>query len=105
MGLVNRPGHFDIPLDDELRLLDAVAMAGGRRLEIADKVSVTRRAGQTGQPITITASMREAQHNGQANIRLAAGDVVQIEETTVTFTLETLRNFVRLGVTTGLPGL
>ena len=105
MGLVNRPGVFEIPPDDELRLLDGVAMAGGRRLEIADKVRVTRRAAQFGSPITIMASIREAQNSGAANIRLAAGDVVQVEETTMTFTLETLRSFIRLGVTTGLPGL
>lgn len=105
MGLVNRPGDFEIPPDDELRLLDALAMAGGRRLEVADRVSVTRRASQNGAPIIISASVREAQQNGAANLRLAAGDVVQVEETTMTFTLETLRNFVRLGVTTGLPGL
>ncbi len=105
MGLVNRPGDFEIPPDDELRLLDALAMAGGRRLEIADRVTVTRRATQSRAPIIIEASVREAQQDGNANLRLAAGDVVQVEETTTTFTLETLRNFVRLGVTTGLTGL
>ena len=105
MGLVNRPGNFEIPPDDELRLLDAIAMAGGRRLEIADRVSVTRRASQTGAPIIITASVREAQRNGAANIRLAGGDVVQVEETSTTFMLETLRSFVRLGVNTSAVGL
>jgi polysaccharide export outer membrane protein len=105
MGLVNRPGVFEIPPDDELRLLDGVAMAGGRRMEIADKVRVTRRAIPGDNPIIINASIREAQRNGDANIRLAAGDVVQVEETTLTFTIETLRSFIRLGVTTGLPGL
>ena len=105
MGLVNRPGVFEIPPDDELRLLDGVAMAGGRRLEVADKVQVTRRASPYGSPIVITASIREAQQNGAANIRLAAGDVIQVEETVVTFTLETLRSFIRLGINTGVPGL
>jgi polysaccharide export outer membrane protein len=105
MGLVNRPGVFEIPPDDELRLLDGVAMAGGRRLELADKVRVTRRAIPGDNPIVINVSIREAQRNGDANLRLAAGDVVQVEETTLTFTLETLRSFIRLGITTGLPGL
>jgi protein involved in polysaccharide export with SLBB domain len=105
MGLVNKPGNFEIPVDDELRLLDAVALAGGRRFEIADKVRVTRRSAQLEDPITIQASIREAQRNGAANVRLAAGDVVQVEETPATFTLDLFRNFVRLGITTGLTGL
>ena len=105
IGLVKRPDQFDIPMDQELRLLGALALAGGRTLQIADRVRIIRQVPETDQLITIGASVREAKSNEKANLRLAPGDVVSVEETAVTFTVETLRSFVRFGFSSAIPGV
>lgn len=93
-----------MPIDRDMRLLDGISMAKGRRIEIADKVHVVRTDPNTKQSVTIVASYREAKRNNDANIRLAAGDVISVEETPVTFTVDMLQSFIRFGFTAGLPG-
>jgi len=105
MGLVRKPDQFEMPPEYELRLLDAIALANGRTLELADKVRVIRTLPNSAEPIVIEASVREAKLNTSANIRLAPGDVVSVEETPVTFVVGTIREFIRFGFTAGIPGL
>jgi polysaccharide export outer membrane protein len=105
IGLVNRPGQYEGLNDQDIRLLDAIAIAGGRRLELADKVRVFRTIDSSDQPIIIQASVREAKGGGPANILLMAGDVVSVEETPLTFTIETLRGLVGFGFNSPVPGL
>ena len=102
IGLVNNADQFEMPDDADLRLLDAVAMAGGLKLEIADKVQVIRQVGE--DRVTIDASIKKCKKDGAANIRLAAGDVVSVEETAVTFVVGTIRDFVRFGFSSAIPG-
>lgn len=104
IGLVNRPDQFDIPPGQDVRLLDALALAGGRTLQVADKVRVIRNLPDRSEPAVITASVRGAKSNGGENIRLAPGDVVSVEETPLTFTLEMLRSFMRFGFSSAMPG-
>ncbi len=104
MGLVRMANQYEIPPDEDLRLLGALALAGGRRLEVADRVRIVRQVPGRLEPIEIQASVREAQRNGAANIRIADGDVVQVAETPMTFTLETLRALFRFGVSSNVPG-
>ena len=104
IGLVKKPDVYDLQPGEEYRLLDAIALAGGRRLQLADKVRIIRRTQDSNQLITIAASVRSAKQNSRDNIRLTAGDVVSVEETPTTFTLETLRSFIRFGFTSGIPG-
>jgi polysaccharide export outer membrane protein len=105
IGLVRKPDQFEIPVGREVRLLDAIAMAGGRTLQIADRVHVIRNLEDIENPIVIEASMREAKRGGAANLLLAAGDVVSVEETPVTFTVGTIQSFVRFGFTAAVPGI
>ena len=105
MGLVRKPDQFEMPQDHELRLLDAISLANGRTLELADKVRVIRTIPTMPEPIVIDASIGEAKKNAAANIRLAPGDVVSVEETPVTFVVGTIREFIRFGFTAGIPGL
>ena len=105
IGLVQKPDEYDMAFDEEVRLLDALAKAGGRTMQIADKVRIIRQVPGSNQLVTIGASVREAKRSGNANIRLAPGDVLSIEETPLTFTVETIRNFVRFGFSTAVPGL
>ena len=98
MGLVNRPDQFELPPNQDIRVLDALAMAGGRTLTFADRVFVVRPVPLAAKPALIEVSVREAKENSAANILLADGDVVSVEETPVTLVLGVLNQFIRFGV-------
>jgi protein involved in polysaccharide export with SLBB domain len=97
MGLVRKPDAYELPPDKDVRVLEALAMAGGRTWEVADKVWVIRQRGPDGEPARIEVDVRKAKQDGSENLRLMAGDVVTVEETPLTFTLDFLKNFIRLG--------
>ena len=99
-GLVPNDGQFELPTDRPLRVTQAVALAGGRDLEIADKVHVTRYV--DGRPVVIEVSMREAKASRDANPILAPGDIVSVEETPGTFVVDFARNFFRFGFSSAL---
>jgi len=101
-GLVKKPGQFEMPLDQDVHLLDAIAMAGGNSSPVADKVFVIRRIEGRPEPIVIQASIVMAKHNGAENIRLAAGDTITIEQTPATAIVDTLSKLIRFSV--GLAG-
>lgn len=103
MGLVNKPDKFEINPETEVRMLDALAMAGGRKLEIADKVRVIRLQPDTQEHVIIEASVKDAKAGGPSNLRLAPGDVVSVEETPATFVVGTVKEFIRFGFTAGIP--
>jgi polysaccharide export outer membrane protein len=105
LGLVHKPDGYELPDKEPLRVLDAIAMAGGRTLEIADKVQVIRRVPDNPEPIVIGVSVRAAKRDGRANVVLAPGDVVSVEETPWTFAVDTLRNFFRFGFSSAIPGI
>lgn len=105
IGLVRRPDQLTIPPDKEVRLLDAIAMAGGLTLELADKVHVIRNLETVDHPVVIQTSIRDAKRGGNANLILAPGDVVSVEETPLTFTVSTIQNFIRFGFSAAIPGL
>jgi polysaccharide export outer membrane protein len=91
--------------DQELRLLDAIALAGGCSLGVADKIHIVRQVPNRADPVLIETSIKEAKRDGAANILLAAGDVVSVEETPVTFVVGTIRDFVGFGFSAPIPGL
>lgn len=103
IGLVKKADQYKLPVDQELRLLDAVALAGGRTMEVADKVHIIRQPPQGGPPVVIEASIRDAKGDGASNVRLAAGDVVSVEETPLTFAIGTIQTFFRFGFSAALP--
>jgi len=103
MGLVRHPGQFELPVNQDLRVLDALAMAGGRTSQLADKVWVIRQLPEQSEPARIAVSVREAKANGNANIRLASGDMVSVEETLTTFVLDAVGRFVRVGLSSSIP--
>ena len=104
IGLVNKPSQIDMPPDRDMRLLDAIAQAGGLTLQVANKVHVIRNAPGKDVPVVIATTIRDAKSRGDANVLLAAGDVVSVEETPTTFTVELLRSFIRFGFTSSIPG-
>ncbi len=95
-GLVKKPGQFDMPLDQDIHLLDAIALAGGRKSPVADKVIVIRQLEHRPEPIVIQASLSKAKQNGLENLRLMPGDTISIEQTPATAVIDTLGKFFRL---------
>lgn len=101
-GLVNNPGQFDLPSDQDVHLLDAVALAGGFNSLVADKAFIIRRIPGKPEPVVIQASIGRAKRKGTENIRLAAGDTISIEQTPVTVVVDTITKIIRFSV--GLSG-
>ena len=104
MGLVKAPKEIKLPENKDLTLLEALSQAGGRTLQIADKVKVIRRIEGRAKPVIISASVRNAKSDGKENIRLAAGDVISVEDTPLTFAVQTIRDFVGVGLSAPVPG-
>ena len=105
MGLVARPGEYELRRGKDIYVLDAVALAGGTSINVANKVYVIRQVPEQPEPIVIQVSLRGAKHDSRQNLRLAAGDVVSIEETPLTYLVSAINNFVNVGVglTGGIP--
>jgi len=101
-GLVKKPGEIELPRDRELRLLDALALAGGRNVQMADKVWVVRQVPGRPEPVLIEVSVKQAKRDRRSNLRLAAGDVMSVEDTPATFVYDLLKNFFRVGSTVPL---
>ncbi len=96
-GLVTKPGMYEWPRNQEVRLLDALAMAGGRNNPLADDVWILRHVPGREEPIVIKAKLNAIKRNAAENIRIAPGDVITVEETPGTFIYSLLKGFVHLG--------
>jgi polysaccharide export outer membrane protein len=101
IGLIQKPGEYRLPTNQNLHLLDALALAGDRTTQLADKIIVIRHVSGREQPVLIEVSIREAKHNGDANLRLAAGDIVSIEETPLTLLARAFGDTVRFSLGVG----
>jgi polysaccharide export outer membrane protein len=104
IGLVKKADQFEMPEGQDLRLLGGLALAGGRTLSIADKVHVIRQVPGREEPVVIKASVARAKRDKSSNIRLQAGDVISVEETPATFFVGTIREFIRVGFSSTIPG-
>jgi polysaccharide biosynthesis/export protein len=100
-GLVKTPGQFELPHTEDVRLLDAIALAGGSSSVVADKIYVIRPVKNRPQPLVIQASMQRAKHDGQENLLLAEGDMISIEQTPATAVFDTLSKLfhISMGIT------
>ncbi len=84
MGLVSKPGRFELPANKDLYLLDALAMAGGLSTQWADKAHLIRQVPGQREPVVIAVSIKQAKQQGLGNLRLAPGDVISVEQTLTT---------------------
>lgn len=101
-GLVRKPDQFEMPSDQDIHVLDAIAMAGGKSSPVADKVFVIRRLGEEAEPKVIQVSLNQAKVNGTENLRLAPGDMVSVEATVATNFVDAVGHVFR--VTAGVGG-
>ncbi|TWT63763.1 Polysaccharide biosynthesis/export protein [Rubinisphaera italica] len=91
LGLVKKPDRYEFPVAEDLRLLDAIALASGTNNPLADKVYIIRNTPESEEPTLIEASIKKAKRNGRADLRLAPGDIVSIEQTPTTSVYEAVR--------------
>ena len=97
-GLVFDPGQFELPFDQDLRLVDAIALAGGRSSPVADNITVIRHVKGQEEPIVIQASLSRAKEDGLENLRLIAGDTITVDQTPVTAVVDAFSRFFRLSL-------
>jgi len=102
-GLVRKSDTYPFPIGKPLTVLGAIAKAGGRSNQLADKVFVIRPLATEGQRAVIQVSIRKAKRNPKEDIVLGPGDIVTVEQTPATVLLEALQ-LIRVGVT-GSAGL
>lgn len=93
-GLVNKPGKYNYPVNQDLYLLDAMSLAGWTKSQVAHQVHVIRQSEEG--PFVIQASLPRADHDPAHNLRLAPGDQVLVKQSAATVLLEVLRT-IRVG--------
>ena len=97
LGLVTKPGSFPYPLNQEIRVLDALSLAGGCSNPLAEDILLIRRLPGAKEPVRIAISL-QAVKNGQDNLTLAPGDTVSVERTAATTMADLIQTFFRFGV-------
>lgn len=105
IGLVSKPGRFELPANKELHLLDALALAGGTSTQWADKIHITRYSPGESHPAVIVVSIREAKRFGKGNLRLGPDDVVSVEATPTTLLTDSIRTVAPYSITAIIPFL
>lgn len=98
IGVIKNQG-IEIPAGEDVRLLDAIAVAGGQTYSnwISDRVTVIRTMPDSKETVRIAASIRGAKNNGKENILLSPQDIISVEENIFTFTLSTISGFLGAG--------
>lgn len=89
---VIRNREIEVPPGRNMRLLDALAIAGGPTYSdwVSSRVDIIRRVPGENETVRIRASIRRAKKDNEHNLLLAADDIVSVEENPFTFTLSTL---------------
>ncbi len=99
VGMVGKPGEFQLPVDRDLRVLEAIGLAGGvDRNSLPNKVLVIRQRPDGSGVVAVRIDLNEAKKDNSQNIRLMAGDTVSVEETVMSYTRGLLRGALRFGV-------
>ncbi len=101
-GLVRKPDRYEYPPAEELRLLGAISMAGGLSNTVADKVYIIRRKPNSTDTFVVNLKISDAKRNESANLLLAPGDVVSVEQTPSTVMMDVFHR-LNLGVGATLP--
>lgn len=99
VGMVNRPGDYPFPTDRELRVLEAIGLAGGvDRNSLPNRVIVIRQKPDELGLVAVRVDLDCAKKNLDDNIRLMPGDTVSVEESCMSYLRGLLRGALRFGV-------
>ncbi|MFM8579584.1 MAG: hypothetical protein ACKOCN_12425, partial [Planctomycetaceae bacterium] len=101
IGLVHKPGQYPMPIGKPMRVLDALAMAGERSNNWADKILITRHLEAETRPVVIQTSVWAAQREDESNILLSPGDVVSVEQTPATVMNNLIGSILRFSFVAG----
>lgn len=84
--------ELEMPPGRDMRLLDALTLAGGPTYSdwVSSRVDIIRRVPGENRTIRIRASIRQAKRHDKHNLLLSPDDIVSVEDNPVTFTLSTL---------------
>ncbi len=102
IGLVGTPGQYDFPVNHDLRVLGAIALAGGLESKLVNDVIVIRNPPHGQPPVRIKISVARAKSDPNENIRLVPGDIVSVEPNIGTAAVDTLQ-LLRFGIGASLP--
>jgi polysaccharide export outer membrane protein len=102
LGLVHKPGEIPFPKNQELRLLDAIAVAGGYSNPLVEKILVVRQPPGMAEPIRIAINTQAAKQ-GEENLALAPGDIVSVENTPLTAVTDLFHNLFHVGIGATMP--
>jgi polysaccharide export outer membrane protein len=91
LGLVTKPDAYEYPIGENLRVLGALAMAGGRSNPVANRVLVIRPDPLTGEQAVIQVNYNRAKDDLNENMLLRPGDTVIVDQTATTIFLDTIR--------------
>jgi len=102
VGLVRKPGQYEIPYDYDLNIFSAIALAGGLSSKLANDVVVLRKDPDGAEQAVIKVSLSAAKKRMEDNLQLGPGDIVSVEPNAGTFMIDVLR-ILRFGIGSSLP--
>lgn len=80
LGEVQKPGSYDLPVQQELTVLQAIGMAGGyTRIANPSKVTLMRKADGKSSTLELNAK-RMARGNADSAVVVQPGDVITVAE-------------------------
>jgi protein involved in polysaccharide export with SLBB domain len=98
VGMVNKPGEYPMPVDRDVRVLEAIGLAGGvDRASLPNKALIIRQRPDGSGVVTVRIDLDKAKRDNAENIRLMQGDTLSVEETPASFTRGLLRSAIRFG--------
>jgi protein involved in polysaccharide export with SLBB domain len=99
VGMVNKPGEYPMPVDRDIRVLEAIGLAGGvDRSSLPNKALIIRQRPDGSGVVAVRIDLDKAKRDNAENIRLMQGDTLSIEETPASFTRGLLRSALRFGL-------
>jgi len=79
LGQVQRPGSFEIPNEESVNLLEAIAMGGGfTRLANTSKITITRTAG--GKKATLILDAKTLTESSTSNLVILPDDTITVPQ-------------------------
>ena len=101
MGLVKKPGTYEFPVTQEIRVSQAISEAEGVSSMLGDKIFVRRRLPHLDGEKVIQVSLSAMNKDGgRSDLRLAPGDIVSVEQTAGTVFMDVLK-IIRVGISAG----
>lgn len=97
-GSVNKPGEFPMPVDREMRVLEAVGLAGGVLTVSEPTSALVIRRPEKKEAVVIHVDLANAAKHPEANFTLMEGDVISVVEDGGSRMRRAVRTFINLGI-------